>query len=197
MEPIPQPELLDPERPMRRRGTRVREDDRPDIDVLRTALHETCAYARQLWADLDGVRSYLFASLPSDPRNPGPNPVACASPTGPDDQTGWENWITAYATVSSVLVGPQGDSGYGLSEARHEAEFRRSAPMLTLAPKLPKPPPQHDHDQPESSAQSTPPDRTVEPTGSKKVRTALTVGLVLLAIRGLRPRRRLTPSPRS
>jgi hypothetical protein len=190
MEPIPQPELLDPDRPMRRRGTQLKEDDRSDDEVLRTALHETCEYARQLWDDLNGVRSYLLASLPSDPRSPGPHPVACASPTGPDDQSGWDNWITAYATVSSVLVGPHGDSGYGLSEARHEAELRRSAPILALAPKLAASP--QPHDRADSAAHRTQPGHAEGSPRARKVRMVLTAGLVLLAVRGLRPRHRPT-----
>lgn len=191
MEPIPIPELLNPERPMRRRGTRVREDDRPDEEVLRTALHETCDYARQLWDDLDGVRQYLLASLPSDPQNPGPHPVACASPTGPDDQEGWERWITAYATVSSILVGPHGDSGYALTRARHEAEIRRSAPILALAPKLPTP--AHMDEKRESSDDKRPLEPIVGSSRSKMFRASIEVGLVLLALRGLRARRRARP----
>lgn len=78
------------------------------------------------------MRGYLLNSLPPDPRAPGPHPTASASPTGPDDDTGWDNWIAAYATVTSVLCGPNGDSGYGLGEGRREANLRRTAPVLRI-----------------------------------------------------------------
>lgn len=117
MQPIPQPELLDPDRPLRPHGTKMTEGDPSESDLLKSALKDTCDYAQQLWNDLDGVRAYLHDSLPPDPRGPGPHPTASASPTGPDDGTGWSKWITAYATVTSVLAGPHGDSGYGFGES--------------------------------------------------------------------------------
>lgn len=68
MQPIPQPELLDP--------GRTRSHDRDDMTLLEhrsraqlldDALQHSCAYATQLWEHLDNVRSYLYDSLPSDP----------------------------------------------------------------------------------------------------------------------------------
>ncbi len=36
-----------------------------------------------------------------------------------------DTWIDAYGAVTSVLRGPRGDGGFGLEEARREAEPRR------------------------------------------------------------------------
>ena len=81
------------------------------------------------------LRSYLLGSLPPDPRTPGLHRTG-AAPTGPDDEPGWQNWMAAYAEAHSVLAGPQGDSGFGVSEAEREAQTRRSAPSIrsTSAP---------------------------------------------------------------
>lgn len=129
---IPKPEMLDGERVLRPHGTRFTPDERPDVEVLSDALHESCAYADQLWEHLNEVRAYLLGSLPPDPRLPGPHRTASASPTGPDDEEGWTNWMNAFAAVSSVLCGPKGDSGFGISRAREEAKARRDAPVLNI-----------------------------------------------------------------
>ncbi|MEO8750786.1 MAG: hypothetical protein ABI384_10330 [Allobranchiibius sp.] len=125
MQSIPTPQVLDPDRILvndRGDWTATHESRGEQLDA---ALRETCAYAQQLWRDLDAVRQYLRGILPHTPPEPGPHPVESASPTGPDDDAGWESWIAAYAAVTSALAGPQGDSGYGLQEARREARTRR------------------------------------------------------------------------
>jgi hypothetical protein len=185
MQPIPTPQVLDPDR--------ILADDRDDFTVhhrtreqlLDEALHATCAYAQQLWHDLDAMRAYLLDSLPPDPRAPGPHPTACASPVGPDDETGWANWISAYAAVTSVLCGPGGDSGYGLAEARREATLRRTAPVLHIHAEHPDA--QHRVDQ--ASVDDLGPKRRREGRSRTKRATGTAI-LVFLAVRGLRPRRR-------
>lgn len=201
MHEIPQPQVLDPDRPLRRRGTELTADDRPEAELLSQALHETCQYAEQLWNELNGVRAYLLNSLPPDPRAPGAHPSAAASPTGPDDDTGWENWVTAFATVSSVLCGPQGDSGFGLGTAREHAQLRRTAPVLTLqaehpyqsaSPKAP-PEPTPEPASPTATTAPTTPSTAPRPAADvarrENIRNALTIALAVLALRGLRPRR--------
>lgn len=121
---IPRPEVLDPHRPLRRHGTELFEDDRPEVDVLRQALEDSCGYAMQLWQTLNQMREYLLVSLPPDPRTTGSGRVG-ASPVGPDDEQGWQAWSVAFATTTSVLCGPNGDNGFGLSRARQESQRRR------------------------------------------------------------------------
>ena len=185
MQPIPTPQVLDPDR--------ILADDRDDFTVhhhtreqlLDEALHATCAYAQQLWNDLDAMRAYLLDSLPPDPRAPGPHPTASASPNGPDDDTGWDNWIKAYAAVTSVLCGPGGDSGYGLSEARREAKLRRTAPVLRIHAEQPDAQGRVDR----TSVADSSPKRRCEGRSQIKHATGTAI-LVILAVRGLRPRRR-------
>jgi hypothetical protein len=109
------------------------EDDRPRAELLDIALHESCAYADQLWNHLNAVRQYLLDSLPPDPPTATPTAteptatepvVTGAAPTGPADEQGWQNWMTAFAAVTSVLCGPHGDSGFGLSRAEQLAGRR-------------------------------------------------------------------------
>lgn len=189
MQPIPTPQLLDPDRILANDRGGFTTTDESRTELLADALKKTCDYAQQLWHDLDGLRQYLLDSLPSDPRAPGPHPSASASPTGPDDEEGWERWVTAFATVSSALTGPQGDSGYGLKEARRLARDRRTAPLLTLTAHHP------GLTAPESPAhsQESPAPRAADPAGSARpgalARGIGTGILVLLALRGLRPRR--------
>jgi hypothetical protein len=197
MQAIPKPRLLDPNRPLSdARDAITNHEDEPPAELLKEALRDTCAYAQQLWENLDAARQYLMTSLPADPRSPGPHPSASASPTGPDDEQGWQNWIAAYASVSSVLCGPQGDSGYGLGEARQAADQRRTAPVLRLYADHP-----NLHDQAgsepaadrEDSAVRARTDGPGSSDGGAKSRGAsrfAVIGVVvLLAIRGLRPRR--------
>lgn len=121
---IPRPEVLDPDRPLRRHGTELFEDDRPEVEVLRQALEDSCAYASQLWQTLDEIREYLLVSLPPDAATAGAGRLG-ASPAGPDDEQGWQAWIQAFATTTSVLCGPRGDGGFGLGRAHQEARSRR------------------------------------------------------------------------
>ena len=133
MQEIPMPEMLDPNRMLiNDRGNMQSQSDHDRAKLLDQGLHETAEYGQNLWNVLDQVRHYLLDSLPPDPRSPGPHPTASASPTGPDDETGWKAWMELYARVNSVLTGPQGDSGYGLNEAKREAQWRRTAPVMTL-----------------------------------------------------------------
>ncbi len=133
MQPIPIPHVLDADHYLddnRNAGGEGR------VERLESALAETCAYGRQLWTSLDATRAYLMASLPPDPRRPGPHPNLGASPTGPGDDEGWAAWVDAYSAVTSALCGPQGDSGFGAGEAREAAEARRTAPNLRVAARI-------------------------------------------------------------
>ncbi|HEY8300562.1 MAG TPA: hypothetical protein VIG48_01560 [Jatrophihabitans sp.] len=137
MQEIPKPQLLDPDRVDRDdREDMTAEDHRSQSQLLAKALAESCGYADQLWEQLNQVRGYLLASLPPDPRSPSPNRTAAASPTGPDDDEGWQRWMATFADTTSVLCGSHGDSGYGLSTAKEEAQLRRTAPILTMQHRL-------------------------------------------------------------
>lgn len=133
MQPIPKPDLLDPDR--------ILVNDRNDFfcshetraHALEAALRDSCVYAQQLWDDLDAARAYLLHSLPPDPAARETQLPTGTSPTGPDDQTGWDNWMNAYAAVTSTLCGPHGDSGFGVAEAHREANLRRAATIPTVA----------------------------------------------------------------
>jgi hypothetical protein len=192
MEPIRMPEALDPGRVLTDdREEMTAEEHRGRAQELAKALQESCAYGQQLWHDLDKLRTYLMESLPDDPRQPGPT-RASASPTGPDDEPGWDAWIGAFATVTSALAGPHGDSGYGLSEARHAAQQRRSAPILHVYAEHPEVAAHEAGDQPPPRVPITPP----KDGRARAVRIAATVALITLAIRGALPRRtRVVHSP--
>lgn len=181
MQPIPEPELLDPDR--------ITSDDREDMTELEhrsraqqldAALHASCEYATELWQHLTAARQYLYDSLPSDPRAPGTNPHVGAAPTGPDDEQGWQRWIDTYATVGSILAGPHGDSGFSLEEARRTARDRRQAPNLKV---LAGTHVGRDDSSPVSPAAGA---------GGAQVASSLRAAglgvLVVLALRGLRPR---------
>src|SRR6185437_787994 len=103
MHSIPTPQVLDPDRILVNDRNNFTVDHESRADQLNEALHASCAYAQQLWHDLDAIRGYLLHSLPPDPRQPMQNPTASASPTGPDDDAGWDNWVAAYAAVTSIL----------------------------------------------------------------------------------------------
>lgn len=128
--PVPLPNILDASRPDLA-GVAKQGDPDKQIAALREALEHACDYGRRLWQDVAALRGYLLRSLPSDPRAPGPH-TAAASPRGPDDDKGWEDWVAAYSEASSVLAGPDGDSGFGLKEARQEADVRRASPNMRL-----------------------------------------------------------------
>lgn len=134
--PVPIPSVLDACRP-HLAGAQKQADPGKQIAGLHEALEGACEYGRQLWHDVDAFRGYLLRSLPSDPRAPGPHTPA-ASPQGPDDDEGWEDWIAAYSEASSVLAGPRGDSGFGLKEAQREAEARRASPNMRLLSEHPE-----------------------------------------------------------
>jgi hypothetical protein len=134
MQPIREPELLDPNRPLtHERDDFAMLDHRSQAERLKLALDDSCEYARQLWHQLDEVRAYLVRSLPDDPQRPDAERRA-TSPTGPDDEAGWTDWMKTYASVISSLCGPRGDSGFGADEARKEAHLRRDAPVPVVAP---------------------------------------------------------------
>jgi hypothetical protein len=186
VQPIPAPHLLDPERLLDPQRDDFTADHESRAEMYRDGLRESCEYAQQLWQTLDTVRGYLMDSLPPDPREPGEH-ISCASPTGPDDEAGWTNWVAAFASVTSVLCGPHGDSGFGYGEARRAADLRRDAPVIRVRAAV--------HDLPPAGAESTPPPDP-EPTSANsaprsvgRVRMVVTGLLVLLAARGLLPRR--------
>jgi len=175
--PIPRPQVLDPDRLLRDdREHQFSQDHRPPATVLDDALHESCAYAEQLWNELNHVRQYLLDALPLDP-HVSDSPTRCgAAPTGPDDELGWQHWMSAFSAVTSVLCGPHGDSGFGMSRAREEAQ-RRRAIVTTDA---------------ETGYLPGGGQRSTASTGARQ-RIARSAGLAVLAtlaLRGLLPRRR-------
>lgn len=135
MDEIPMPNVLDPDRMVSNSRDDMSVHDKAGLsEDLEQALHQSCQYGQQLWRDLDTVRGYLLDSLPPVPgeiSGTGRLDATSAAPTGPEDEEGWQNWIAAYAAVTSALAGPHGDSGYGMSEARREAQQRRAAPTVT------------------------------------------------------------------
>lgn len=191
---IPKPELLNPDRENRDdREDFTAKDHRSQSQLLAKALGESCAYADQLWEQVNALRGYLLDSLPPDPRTPGPHTTASASPTGPDDEDGWTRWIAAFATTTSVLCGSHGDSGFGLSRAREEARLRRTAHALTLHarhPRLdgPEPTPTVSHGPaPAAQPPDEPPAHATTTTRSIGKTVAAAV-VTVLALRGLRTR---------
>jgi hypothetical protein len=93
-----------------------------------------------------------------------------------------------YASVTSVMAGPHGDSGYGFGEAREAARIRSEAPNARLAARL------HDGRTGAPSGQSAP----AADDAKRPVEESISTGLLLrglglaalsvLALRGLRPR---------
>jgi hypothetical protein len=203
MQPIPEPELLDPARV----GSDEREgmtagEHRDRARLYAKALDESCEYARQLWHELDTVRGYLLRSLPDDPARPDARRHATA-PTGPDDETGWQEWMTTYGRVTSVLAGIHGDAGFGESEAQREARARREV----VVPIRPTPGDLGAGDvatDPGPVAAPVPAGRLTGPPASRLpaplagplgvlARPLPMAVLLALAARGLRPRGRVTP----
>lgn len=190
---IPKPELLNPDRENRDdREDVTAEDHRSQARLLATALSESCAYADQLWEQLNALRGYLLDSLPPDPHAPGPHTTLAASPTGPEDDQGWAKWINAFATTTSVLCGSHGDSGFGLSRAREEARTRRTAPWLAPHDHYPElSPAPASADEPDTAPPTQPnaplPAHTAVTTRSLGKTVAGAV-LAVLALRGLRTR---------
>lgn len=123
MEDVPRPDLLNPDRVLTdEREEMTLEEHRDRARELDGALHDSCAYAQQLWERLDAVRHYLVDMLPPQPREG--ETLGGARPTGPDDAQGWWDWRNAYAGVTSVLAGPREDSGFGADEAEQIARSR-------------------------------------------------------------------------
>ena len=118
------PSVLDPHRPVTDRRDSMTSRFEDERDGLRAALDATCAYGRQLWNELEAVRAYLLSSAPGDPNQPGDRRVG-ATPSGPDDEVGWQNWSAVLASLTQVLAGPAGDSGFGEHEAAREQRDRR------------------------------------------------------------------------
>ena len=106
------------------------------------------------------------------------------------------NWIDAFAATTSVLCGSHGDSGFGLSGARQEAQLRRTAPALTrpvdrLEPTAP--PPAADDAMTDSPAPGTVEAAPSNGDPATRFVKAAAVGVIaVLALRGLRtaPRHR-------
>lgn len=198
---IPKPELLDPDRVNRDdREDFTAEDHRSQSQLLAKALGESCAYADQLWNQVNALRGYLLDCLPPDPRTPGPPTATAASPTGPDDEAGWTTWINAFATTTSVLCGSHGDSGFGLSRAREEARLRRTAPGLTLHaghPELGADRSSSPTTPSATSEHSTDTDRQLNTGRGNAAATCLKAGAAtvigFLALRGLRAAPRTSP----
>lgn len=183
VQPIPKPEILDANRPIHRdRGNSVEQ-----------ALSESCAYANMLWDDLDSVRRYLLDSLPPDPSTPGAHPGMSASPTDPTDDVGWQRWKDTFASVTSVLCGPHGDSGFGVERANEEEHRRRVLPSL-IAMKQSSTDhaatPRTRHSESPAAAHSHQPDGRHPTTSWTPTRVVTAAALGVLVLRGLRPRRR-------
>lgn len=194
LQPIPVPGVLDPDRP-RLEGLIDAEDSEQALATMREALREACDYGRTLWNVVDRLRHYLMDVVPDNPREPGPYRVT-GRPTGPDDDEGWQQWMDAYAGTTSALAGPHGDSGFGVSEAKREAELRRTASNVRiLAEDRPRPGASPDP--------PVPPDRPVSERLDDRFRAGAIVGAVaaivtmdLLSRLGRRGRRRRSgPGP--
>jgi hypothetical protein len=188
VEPIPKPELLDARRTKTDdREEMTAEEHRGRAQLLDQALQDSCEYAEQLWDELDSVRRYLLDSLPPDPRAPGAHETTCASPTGPDDEKGWDRWVATFAAVTSALCGPHGDSGFGYGRARDEERVRRSAPTVLV---------QAGRARSDATARPAEVHRLVRYGSSDLIRAGGLLALIALAVRGLRPLRyvaRATP----
>ena len=202
--PIPKPQVLDPHRRLVNDEDNFTANHEARAVLLQRALETSCAYADQLWDDLNAMRQYLLDCLPPDPHTTH-SPVATgAAPTGPEDEQGWQNWMTAFAEVTSVLCGPHGDSGFGLSRAREEAQHRRT-PLSAGGTRAgsseddPSPAGSEHVDPPRATphpsvaeGSMTPSHQDTAPTEQRNHRRlARTVGMAVLigfALRGLRPR---------
>jgi hypothetical protein len=202
--PIPKPQVLDPHRRLVNDEDNFTANHEARAVLLQRALETSCSYADQLWNDLNAMRQYLLDCLPPDPHTATGLVATGAAPSGPDDEHGWQNWMTAFAEVTSVLCGPHGDSGFGLSRAREEAQRRRASPAaaaprdgnaeLDPSPDAPKPPDQpHPEPQPRTADKPrTPPSQDAAPQKPirehrRLARLAGMAVLIGLALRGLQP----------
>ena len=126
MQPVPMPQILDPDRlPMPERDDMTVDEHRDRAAAVRRELHRTCEYGQALWHTLEAVRQYLVDSLPSEPDADGVVAKPATSPTGKHDDDGWTVWEQVYGAVTSSLAGVTGDAGYGAEEARVIAQHRR------------------------------------------------------------------------
>jgi hypothetical protein len=180
--PIPQPLLLDPNRVLDEGRDDMTADHKERAELAEDALKQTCAYAQQLWETLENVRQYLMDALPPDPREVGGlHQSVAAHPTGPDDEEGWQRWGAAYATATSVLCGPHGDSGFGVSEANEAMTRRREAPTVRLRV-------EHPELQHAPSGEAARPAPSVSPSaspGPSGLKVAGLAAVAVLALRGL------------
>lgn len=125
--PVPVPSILNPHRVLTdKRDEMTLDDHRDRAERLERALEQSCGYARQLWDQLQAVREYLVSCLPPDPRAQPTVARRGAKPESAGDDAGWAEWAQAYASVTSALAGPRGDSGHGMSEARLIEQERRA-----------------------------------------------------------------------
>ena len=190
LQPIDKPQLLDPDRIVDPNRGNMRMDHESAAKELREALEATADYGQQLWDHLVAVRQYLMDSLPPDPRAAGPHTQLGAHPTGPDDTDGWQRWVDIYASVTSVLAGRHGDSGYGLGEARGAARLRTEAPNARLAARIQASAEHSEHTEP---AEHSKPAVPVENRLGALLRGLGLAALGVLAVRGLRSRPERSP----
>jgi hypothetical protein len=180
---IPMPEVLDPDRP-RLVAQEHEGDAQARVETIDAAFHKTAEYGQQLWQSMAEVRQYLLDSLPPDRRHPGGEDDRLgAAPTGPADDAGWDRWISTYAMVTSALAGQHGDSGYGLSLAEQEAANRRSAAEVRL---------QAERGRVEAAAERTRPAARSTAAWEAIGKAAVGVGAVVVVVRGLGSRQRVT-----
>lgn len=177
MQPVPVPNVLNDDRVLDDDRDDMRADHQARADACKKGYIEAAEYAKQLWNALAAARTYLWESLPSDPRDPGARPRTSTAPTGPDDEAGWNAWIDAYAGVTSVLCGPHGDSGFGAGEARETARFRRDAPNVQIAARAAAARPETSAE-PSSAAESAP---AARPTSAAPARVDLRTAALLAA----------------
>jgi hypothetical protein len=124
---IPVPEVLDRARIVAVDADSESLAEQRDLNRRVTAaLEASCSYGRQLWHQLQATREYLVAALPPDR---SAQPIAARRGTKPEsasDDTGWSQWMDAYAGLTAILAGPAGDAGHARSEARRIAQNRRA-----------------------------------------------------------------------
>lgn len=82
--PIPKPQVLDADRSLRDdKEHELTQGHRSRAEVLDIALHESCAYAEQLWQELNGMRRYLLECLRPDASAASGTAPAGAAPDRP------------------------------------------------------------------------------------------------------------------
>ncbi len=112
MDPIPMPDVLDVNRDVALNDASDDDSARAQLDRARHALNRVCAYAQDLWRELDDVRRYLAEGVAGTD----------GSRSLLQSAAEWESWARTFADVSSTLAGPAGDSGAGESAARLHAQ---------------------------------------------------------------------------